>query len=87
MKKGQLYDLSAQKVGTTMFGTRAEHITELRTQDQLFDELVEDYLTVATALQQIKQPDKEADRQFWMDSLETLHALDAEIRAWLSRVD
>lgn len=70
-----------------MFGTRAELVADLRSRDFLFDELVEDYMTVATALRQTSHSDNESDGQFWIDSLETLHALQTDIRKRLSQVE
>lgn len=72
---------------TAAFGIPADNLRDLCRQDAALNELVTDYQTLSRELRDSRATVSETDKKFWSDSLETLHALDGEIRRCLSRVD
>lgn len=70
-----------------VFGMSADKLEALCRSDRVLNELVADYQTLTRELRTSQGGCNETDAQFWSDYLETLHALDGEIRSCLSRID
>ena len=70
-----------------VFGMSAGKLAALCRSDPGLNELVADYQTLTRELRTSQGGCNETDAQFWSDYLETLHALDGEIRSCLSRID
>ncbi len=68
---------------TLLFGTTQDRVTALRREDAAFDELVSDYQTLSAELRVVRSGAR--DPKYWADALETLHALDGEIRRYLTK--
>ncbi len=82
------FNLYSGKPEEWLFGVSPQDIANFRTRDPLFDELVEDYLTISRSLLHLMQAQKSqsvTDSQFSSDLLETLHSLEAEIKNHLSQ--
>lgn len=68
-------------------GTASDDVQQLSEVDELLNELVTDCHALSQALRHnwSRQPDP--DDAFWLDTLESLHALNDEVRLRLSKLD
>ncbi|MFY0661501.1 MAG: hypothetical protein JXR15_13495 [Shimia sp.] len=77
--------LHSEQVLEQLFGICPQLVAKFRAQDPLFDELIEDYLTISETLRNSRRASNETNRQFRSDLLETQRSLEAEIKMHLSK--
>lgn len=66
------------------FGATSDELLVLRRRDAVLDELLSDYQSLSNELRRLRDGGGSMEKTFWVDTLETLHALDGEIRSRLA---
>lgn len=81
-----VYHMDKTTETKTEFGLPAETLCAFCNRDAILKELVYDYRALSRELRNLPEGRDGSDAQYWSDSLDTLHALNDEIKERVTRL-